>query len=212
MRADVGAAAAAVGSAADDDALWAALRRPEHRDPRAYVIPSDQPDFPTATKFVNALLETGITIHRATTDFTVQGKKYPAGSFVVQTAQAFRPHVIDMFEPQDHPDNIPPYEGARPTPPYDSAGWTFAYQMGIQFDRILEGVTGPFERVNAWNLPSPKGRIPAAPGKPAALVTSPAQNDTFVLANRLLAAGEPVTRRGGRRVCRRRASTVACHR
>ena len=67
-------------SAADDDALWAALRRPEHRDPRAYIIPSDQPDFPTATKFVNALLETGITIHRATTDFTVQGKKYPAGS------------------------------------------------------------------------------------------------------------------------------------
>ena len=113
---------------------------------------------------------------------------------MVQTAQAFRPHVIDMFEPQDHPDNIPPYEGARPIPPYNSAGWTFAYQMGIQFDRILEGVTGPLERVNAWNLPSPKGRIPAAPGKPAALVTSPAQNDTFVLANRLLAAGEPVTR------------------
>ena len=49
-----------------------------------------------------------------------------------------------MFEPQDHPDNIPPYEGARPIPPYDSAGWTFAYQMGVQFDRVLEGVTGPF--------------------------------------------------------------------
>src|SRR5262249_18458852 len=32
---------------------YAALHRPERRDPRAYIVPSDQPDFPTATKFVN---------------------------------------------------------------------------------------------------------------------------------------------------------------
>ena len=31
------------------------LRDPAQRDPRGYIIPSDQPDFPTATKFVNAL-------------------------------------------------------------------------------------------------------------------------------------------------------------
>ena len=42
------------------------LKAPELRDPRGYVIPADQPDFPTATKFVNALLETGIAVHRAT--------------------------------------------------------------------------------------------------------------------------------------------------
>ena len=49
----------------------------------------------------------GITSHRATAAFTVDGKNYPAGSFVVKTAQAFRPHVLDMFEPQDHPDDMP---------------------------------------------------------------------------------------------------------
>src|SRR5690606_19175632 len=31
------------------------LRKPEWRDPRGYILPSDQPDFLTATKFVNAL-------------------------------------------------------------------------------------------------------------------------------------------------------------
>ena len=29
---------------------------------------------------------------------TVGGKTYPAGSYVVKAAQAYRPHVLDMFE------------------------------------------------------------------------------------------------------------------
>jgi hypothetical protein len=99
-----------------------------------------------------------------------------------------------MFEPQDHPDNIPPYEGARPIPPYDSAGWTFAYQMGVEFDRILERVTGPFERINAWNVAPPKGRIPTE-NRANSLATNPAQLDSFVVANRLIAAGQSVMRR-----------------
>ena len=126
---------------------------PELRDPRGYIIPSDQADFPTAIKFVNALREVNVTVQRATPRFEVGGKKYPAGSFVVKTAQAFRPHVIDMFEPQDHP-NVIPYPGAPPTPPYDNAGWTLAFQMGVQFDRILEPFTGPFEKVTEWNVAS----------------------------------------------------------
>jgi hypothetical protein len=89
--------------ATNEAALWAALHRPDDRDPRAYIIPSSQADFATATRFVNALLETGIDVRRATREFSALGKTYPAGSYVVQTAQAFRPHVIDMFEPQDHP-------------------------------------------------------------------------------------------------------------
>ena len=33
-----------------------------------------------------------------------------------------------------------PYPGAPPTPPYDNAGWTLAFQMGVQFDRVLDAV------------------------------------------------------------------------
>ena len=78
-------------SRAEEDTLWAALHKPADRDPRGFIIPSNQSDFLTAIKFVDALLETGITVQRATHEFTVQGKSYPAGSLVVQTAQAFRP-------------------------------------------------------------------------------------------------------------------------
>ena len=57
------------------------LRDPAMRDPRGYILPADQRDFLTATKFVNALIKTGVTVHRATAAFTVGGKKYPAGSY-----------------------------------------------------------------------------------------------------------------------------------
>ena len=109
------------GGVSNEEAAWAELHKPELRDPRGYIIPSDQPDFPTATKFINALREVNVAVQRATAEFTVDGKKYPAGSYVVMTAQAFRPHVIDMFEPQVHPD-VFPIPGGPPTPPYDNAG------------------------------------------------------------------------------------------
>ena len=71
--------------------LYAALRTKELRDSRGYVIPSNQDDFGSATRFVNALFKSGVTILRATAPFTVAGKQYPANSYVVKTAQAFRP-------------------------------------------------------------------------------------------------------------------------
>jgi hypothetical protein len=172
------------------DAYAEVLHAPEARDPRAYVIPSDQPDFLTATKFVNALREANVAVHRATAAFAAGGTSYPAGSYVVFTAQAFRPHVLDMFEPQDHPNDVP-YPGAPPTPPYDNAGWTLAYQMGVRFDRILEGFTGPFERIDDWNVPPPAGAVVAG-NRAAGYVTSHDVNDAFQAVNRLLADGERV--------------------
>jgi hypothetical protein len=183
-------AAAAPGAAEREAAAWAELRKPEHRDPRGYIIPSDQPDFPTAVKFVNALREVNVRVQRATREFEVAGTKYPAGSFVVMTDQAFRPHVLDMFEPQDHP-NVFPVPGGPPTPPYDNAGWTLAFQMGVVFDRVLEPFTGPFERITDWNVAPPPGRMTQENG--AAYAVSRLQNDSVRLVNRLLAAGETVS-------------------
>jgi len=184
------------GQSAETDArIWAELRRPEFRDPRAYIIPAGQPDFPTAVKFVNALREVNVAVHRATRDFDAGGRRYAAGSFVVFTAQAFRPHVLDMFEPQDHP-NVIPYPGAAPTPPYDNAGWTLAYQMGVRFDRLLEPIAGPFEKVTDWNVKPPAGRVAALPDATGYSLSRSA-NDAYRAVNRLLAAGERVTTADG---------------
>jgi hypothetical protein len=188
MGVPAGGGRGAAPNAERDMAVLAELRKPELRDPRGYIIPSSQADFPTAVKFVNALRETGIVVQRATREFDVQGRKYPAGSLIVKTDQAFRPHVIDMFEPQDHPDNFP-YPGAPPTPPYDNAGWTLAFQMGVEFDRIIEPFVGPFEPVNDWNLKPPAGTVSTA--RPAAgYLVSHQVLDSFTALNRLLGADE----------------------
>ncbi len=171
------------------DPLHAAMKAPDRRDPRGFILPADQPDFGTATRFVNALIKTGVDVHRATAPFSVAGKSYPANSYVVKAAQAFRPHVMDMFEPQDHPDDIP-YPGAPPTPPYDNAGYTLAFQMGIRFDRILDGFDGPFVKLTDFAR-VPPGTLGAAPGAAGYYFTHQA-NDSFIAVNRLIAAGQDV--------------------
>jgi len=152
------------------------------RDPRGYILPADQKDFSTAKKFLNALIQNGIEVKQATADFTVNGTSYPAGSYVIKTNQAFRPHILDMFEPQDHPDDFE-YPGGPPIPPYDAAGWTLAYLMDIEFDRILEDFNGPFqdlnlgEQISLLNSKKPVGKF----------VKLPAEiNDSYKIANQQL--------------------------
>jgi hypothetical protein len=170
---------------------WDALHTPETRDPRGYILPSTQPDFPTATRFINALLKAGVTVHRATAAFQAAGTQYPAGSYVVKAAQAFRPHLRDMFEPQDHPNDLQ-YPGGPPKRPYDVAGYTLAFQYGVEFDRILDGFDGPFQKLEGLQKP-PAGLVSAAP-QPGGYLVDPRVNDAFTAATRLLAAGEEVYR------------------
>ena len=181
------------GAAPIPSNYYQALRDPAFRDPRGYIIPSDQPDFITATKFVNALVKSGIVFHRATSSFQAGGKTYPAGSYVAKTAQAFRPHLVDMFEPQDHPNDIP-YPGGPPRPPYDVTGWTLAYQMGVQFDRIYEGFDGPFEKVPIGQLikVSAGQVLSPADGAATGFLLSHRVVDAFTATNRLLEAKEDV--------------------
>jgi hypothetical protein len=161
------------------------LNDPARRDPRGYIIPADQPDLPSAVSFLNSLIRAGIEVQRATAPFTVAGKSYPAGSFVVLAAQAYRPHVLDMFEPQDHPNDFE-YPGGPPLQPHDVTGYTLAFQNGLRFDRLQEGFTGPFQPVSE-DIAPPPGRVIGA-GRAGWLV-SHEPNNAFTLTNRLMKAG-----------------------
>jgi len=170
----------------------AEFKRPENRLPRAYILPSNQPDFLTAQKFLVALQKAGVIVHRAGAAFAAGGRQYAAGSYVVKTAQAFRPHVLDMFEPQDHPNDFR-YPGAPPTRPYDNAGWTLALQMGVKFDRILDGFDAPLTRLDPLrDRIKPDPRTVASGG--AGWVMSPKVNDSFHALARLWNAGAEVYR------------------
>ena len=165
-------------------------KAPNLRDPRGYIIPANQST--SAIAFVNILIQSGIKVHKATSDFVVNGKNYEAGSYVVRTNQAFRPHVLDMFDPQDHPNDFL-YPGGPPVRPYDAAGWTPAYTMGVTFDRILDDFNGPFETIAYGQIQSPKTAVVLSPNSTNKLYAIKSEdNNSFILVNDLLKAGKAV--------------------
>ena len=160
-------------------------KNPKLRDARGYIIPISQTT--TATNFVNILIKSGIRVEKATAHFKVGEKEYEAGSYVVKTNQAFRPHVIDMFEPQDHPNDFQ-YPGGPPVRPYDAAGWTPAYTMGLEFDRILEPFDGPFETIPYGEEQKHKGLFTKLAGA-VGYTFSTKENASYILINDLLKEG-----------------------
>jgi hypothetical protein len=109
----------------------------------------------------------------------------------VKSAQPFRPHVLDMFEPQDHPNDFA-YPGGPPKRPYDNAGYTLAFQMGVKFDRILDAFNGPFEMIPRGQLATPMPQVVAGAANPSGYLVSHAMNDAFIAVNRALKANADV--------------------
>ena len=133
---------------------------------------------------------TGITVHRATDVFKVAGRAYPAGSYVVKTAQAFRPHVLDMFEPQDHPDDVSD-ERAQQRLAVRQRRLDARVPDGGRFDRVLEGFDGPFERDRRSRQSAARARLPARAAQ-SGISSVISQNDAVIAVNRLLKSGDSV--------------------
>ena len=129
-------------------------------DPYAYVIPAEQHDGPTAAKLVEILRMGAVEVSRAKAPFSAGGTSYPAGSFVVAMAQPNRGYAKDLLEAQHHPNrtNGP---GGTPKRPYDMAGWTLPYQMGVRADVIKETFRADLEEVRPTAFAGA-----AAPNKP----------------------------------------------
>lgn len=166
------------------------LHDPARRTPRAYVLPADaQPDMPSTVAFLNTLIKNGVEVQQANAAFTVNGQNYPMGSYIVRADQAFRPHILDMFEPQDHPHDFA-YPGGPPVRPYDITGYTLAFQMGAKFERLLDAAPAPMPIIPDLIASPPAGRVIGTGG--AGYIVSHATNNSFRLTNRLLKAKLPV--------------------
>jgi hypothetical protein len=161
----------------------------EREGPYAYVVsPASQRDPLTAADMVQRLLNQGVEAHRATGSFQAGGKSYPSGSFVLFTAQATRPALVDLLEPQSYPE-MRAYEGGPPIRPYDVTGYTLSMQMGVTVDRISERFSAPVEKISAATLaPSTVEHAQVA------YVLNHEINKTVVAVNRLLKAGVPIYR------------------
>lgn len=116
-------------------------------DPFAYVIPPEQHDWPTAVKLAETLGRGAVEVFRASRDVVADGRTYPAGSLVIPMAQPHRAYAKDLLEPQRHPDRRQG-PGGPPKPPYDIAGWTLSYQMGVRAEPVRAPFAAALERVS----------------------------------------------------------------
>lgn len=118
--------------------------------PAAYVIPSRQHDPLTAVKMINTLMLSDIEVRQAGIDFTVDGRAYGAGSYVISLAQPKMGLIRNLLGRTFYPDNT--WTRARdgsPLRPYDSATHTMAEYMGVRVDPIDERVQAELQKLTA---------------------------------------------------------------
>lgn len=175
----------------EPNAIVPAFQDPSLRDARAYVIPADQPDFASATRLVRALRRNAIEIGVAKEAIALpaRGKPAPMGSYVIQAAQAYRPHLRDMLEPQWHPDDLG--KGGEPIRPYDSAGWTLSLQHDVEVVRLLESLAVPTDPL--LEIEAPFRPQLASEGR-AGWILDARSSSAVIAVNRLRAAQVEVAR------------------
>jgi hypothetical protein len=170
--------------------------------PYAYIIPQAQHDPVAPVELLRRMAMLGVRISQTDRDITVAGAAYPRGTWVIPMDQEYAELVRELFEAQEYPS-------MGDDTPYDAAGWTLPYQMNVTVVEVktpllpeirsaLRPVQGtavdwrtaadaPFT-INA----TAAGILPAAgriTGSGPYVALDPAQNNSFRLINRALAAG-----------------------
>ena len=200
-----------------------AIRRYRAEPPYAYIVPQEQHDPGAAVEMLRRLAFNGVRISQLSRDVSLGGRSYVRGSWVIPMDQEFAELVRQLFEAQDYPD-LREYPEGPPEQPYDAAGWTLPFQMGVHVVAVAESLPDDFRAALApvqgttagapTDVDAPFTTSAAAAGivRPPARITgsgdalavSPAQNDAFRLVNRAFDAGATVRftagLRGGRYV------------
>ena len=177
------------------------ITRFEKEPPYAWIIPQDQQDPTAACRLIDNMIFAGIEVYESEKSFVCDGVTHEQGTWIIPMNQAFARFVKAIFEEQIYPDltkypNL--WQGiVRPQPlsdvflpPYDLAGWTLPYQMGVKVlaaNSPVEAGMRPVERAA-----HPAGKF-AGNASHAYLISSKA-NNSFVAANRILKKGAQIFR------------------
>ena len=156
--------------------------------PYAFVVPASQRD-PFETKELLELLRfADVEVHRARAPFSAGGKEYPAGSWVIRTAQPAGAFAKTMLERQVYPD-LRIFPGGPPKAPYDVTGHTLGMLMGVdvvQIDAAFEASLEPVPAIAVQAAAFPKPRH--------AFVIAPESNAAFLAVAKLQKARAAVAR------------------
>ncbi len=131
--------------------------------PRAYVIPAGaaQRSPAAAARLVDHLVAHDVRVTRAKHDFTVAGRSYRKGSYVVDMHQPKRGLANVMLEAgRDISDLVPQM--------YDISGWSHRLLWGATVD--ISATAAPRVTTSPVKVASPTGAVNAGPGRDLALV------------------------------------------
>jgi hypothetical protein len=167
------------------------IRRFAKEPPFAFIVPQRQRDPQTAALMVEKLRINGIRIQQAAQPVTANGREYPAGSWVILMDQPFALLVKELMEVQKYPDlRVSP--GGEPDLPYDVAGWTLPFQMGVEVVSVSAPLTQDFRgRLRPLDKVTPPAA--AVEGSGNSFVFDHQSNDVFRAINRILKAGGNVS-------------------
>jgi hypothetical protein len=197
------------------------IRKYEKNGPYAYLIPQQQRDPVAPVELLRRLAFNGIRVHQLSAAAPLDGTTWPAGTWVVPLAQPFGELARQLLEPQKYPD-IRDFPEGPPEQPYDAAGWTLPYQMGVHVVEARTPLTpefkaamrtlgevrlkpdttsddaAPFDSVPGIGFDSDPVAAAIVPppgrvtGKGPALALDPAQNNTFRAVNAAWRSGASV--------------------
>ncbi len=164
-----------------------AVEKGRTEKPFAYVIPRDQNDPVTTAKMIEILQLGAVEVNFSEKQFVVDNMIYPANSYVIYLAQPNGRYVKDLMEEQSYPD-LRKSRTESPITPYDVAGWTLTYLMGVKSYQIDK----PFE-LDSKIINEPKypvGVVSDQQGK--YFIAKSGLNVNSTLINRLHKEGIPV--------------------
>jgi hypothetical protein len=163
--------------------------RGKEEKPYAFVIsPLENNDPLTALKLLELLRLQGIEIKRAIEEFRVDGRVFPAGSYVVFCDQPKMGVIKNLLARTFYPDSYWTRNPDGSPIMYDTATDTIGEFMGVDVVAIDSKFEGPFE------IAAPVRVTVSEVKDAAAYILDPRFNDSFTAANKLLDEGVKVWR------------------
>jgi hypothetical protein len=144
--------------------------------PYAYVIPAGQRD-PQAVYDALEIFHLGaVEIRQAQAAFTADGKRYPAGSYVIFMQQPYAGFAKTLLEVQDYPQLLQ-YPGGPPQRPYDTTAQTLPMLLGFEADLITAAFSADTKLLDSVRPPAVA--TPPAPPSAGAYAVGPESYGVF---------------------------------
>lgn len=136
--------------------------------PTAVVIPKTQPDTQALNRLLWTLQHGQVEIRESTAPVSVDGKTYPAGSYVVLMKQPFGNYAKTLLERQRYPDLFE-YPGGPPKRPYDVTAHTLPLLFGVDVAHVMSAAPATGGIIKAIPEPAYSTALSGRPSRRVAI-------------------------------------------